>query len=519
MVHRGGRALVYHGKAPVAVVGVKPDRSSREPLGPIILRATDGDVRIGRMHRDALKLSSSQGGIVLSQPGVASINRFPDAAIITAINNIGIGRSHLDHVTIRVRGIIVVSEGGSSAVKGSGLLFCASGTPNIAAQEKLVGTSGSARHDVKGDVVETLAGAKAAATRQLGRPGGATVVGPAESAKTCGAITKRRAGRDIGRLAAGHVDFRYAGARISPQLSPAIGRGGGGGDKSLGERRRCRHRIRGPIDAAIARYVNPIQPCDDRVAGRILGIEHHVVDAAIDRAGKIETETLARIRRANRETRAGDPGGWTRHIRESRQSPHGRRRNAATEGRISSQADDATGGADEQSVGVARHPQNLADRAACEEARAPRCHTVCVDVVSDRINGTDESRCRVDVFDPVETDADVAIRRAIRFAGADPEPAVNRIQVERTDGQRLRGVEDWRPGHAAIERAVDPALSRADINLIGISRVDFNRRNSATHGNPGGLRLAQRDWIRSQFHPIRQSQRRLGATRFFHRPH
>ena len=74
MVHRGGRALVYHGKASVSVVGVKPDRSSRKALGPVILRATDGDVRIGRMHRYALKLSSSQGGVVLSQPRVAAIN-------------------------------------------------------------------------------------------------------------------------------------------------------------------------------------------------------------------------------------------------------------------------------------------------------------------------------------------------------------------------------------------------------------------------------------------------------------
>jgi hypothetical protein len=66
MVHRGRRALVDHSKASVAVVGVKPDGTSRKALGPVILRTTDGDVRIGRMHRYALKLSSSQGGVVLS---------------------------------------------------------------------------------------------------------------------------------------------------------------------------------------------------------------------------------------------------------------------------------------------------------------------------------------------------------------------------------------------------------------------------------------------------------------------
>ncbi len=66
MVHRGRRALVDHGKASVSVVRVKPDRSSREPLRSVILRPADGDVGISRMHRDALKLSRSQRGVILS---------------------------------------------------------------------------------------------------------------------------------------------------------------------------------------------------------------------------------------------------------------------------------------------------------------------------------------------------------------------------------------------------------------------------------------------------------------------
>ncbi len=303
----------------------------------------------------------------------------------------------------------MVGEGRGPTIEGSGLLFCAERTPNVAAQEKLVGASGSARNDVKSNVVETLPGTKAAAAGQLGRPGGATVVGPAEGSETRSAITKRCTGRNIGWFAAGHIDFRHAGTRVSPKFSSAIRCRGGGRNESLGEDRRSRHRVRGTIDAAVACHVNAIQPGDKRVAGRILRIEHHVVHTPINRAGKIKTEALACISRANRETRSRDPCGWTGNIRQSRQSAHGLRRDVTAESRICPQANDATGGADKKSVGVAGNPQNLANGATGEETRAPRCDTIRVDVVSNRINGADQSCGRIDIFDPVETHARIAI--------------------------------------------------------------------------------------------------------------
>jgi hypothetical protein len=421
-------------------------------------------------------------------------------------------------MTIRVRRIVVVGEGGGTTVEGGGLLFCARGTSDVAAQEKLVRGRAGPRHEIEGNVVETLAGAKSAAARQLGRPGGAAVVGPAESSKTRRAITNRRAGRDIGWFAAGHINFCHARARVGPKLSSAIRGRGRSGNERLGEGRRRRHRIRGPINSAVARQVNAIEPGYERVPGRILRIEHHVVHAAIDRAGKIETKTLARINRAHRETRSRDSRRRPGHIRQSRQAAHRLRRNVATERRIRSQADDAAGGADKKCVGIARHAQNLADGTAREEPRAPWSDAVGVDVVPDGIDGADQSCRRIDVFDPVEAYARITVRRTIRFACANPEPPVDGIQVERSDGQSLRGIEDCRPGNAAIERAIDAALSRADINLIGIGRIDFDRRNSAAHGHTGGLRLAQRNRIRSQFNPVWQNQRRLCATGFFHRP-
>jgi hypothetical protein len=61
VIHRSRSTLVYHRKAAVAVIRVKPSGSVREHLRSIILCATDADVRISGMHRDALKLGGSQG--------------------------------------------------------------------------------------------------------------------------------------------------------------------------------------------------------------------------------------------------------------------------------------------------------------------------------------------------------------------------------------------------------------------------------------------------------------------------
>ena len=105
----------------------------RSMFDPVILGAADSDVGIGRMDGDALELRGSQGGVVLIHPGVAAIGRFPDAAIIAAIDDDWIGRGELDHVSIGMSGGGVTGEGGGAAVERGGLLPGAGAAGDIAA--------------------------------------------------------------------------------------------------------------------------------------------------------------------------------------------------------------------------------------------------------------------------------------------------------------------------------------------------------------------------------------------------
>ena len=69
--------------------------------------------------------------------------------------------------------------------------------------------------------------------------------------------------------------------------------------------------------------VDSVQPDDERVARRILRIEHHVVDAPIDRARQIKAQPLASIDGADGEAGAGDARGRSGDIRQADQSAHG----------------------------------------------------------------------------------------------------------------------------------------------------------------------------------------------------
>ena len=122
-------------------------------------------------------------------------------------------------------------------------------------------------------------------------------------------------------------------------------------------------------------------------------------------------------------------------------------------------------------------------------------------IVSYRIDRANQIRGRIHILNSIETNPGKAVGRPIRFAGTDPEPAIYRIQIERAYSQRLCGVEDRSPGRAAIKRAINAALRRADINLVWISRIDLDRRYATTNIHPGGRSLTQRNRIRSQLKP------------------
>src|SRR5215831_10056957 len=73
----------------------------------------------------------------------------------------------------------------------------------------------------------------------------------------------------------------------------------------------------------------------------------------------------------------------------------------------------------------------------------------------------------ISVINPVKTDAKEAIAATIKFARANIKCArTRRRYCQGTNRLGLRVVEDRGPGGAAVKRAPDSALRRAEINLL-----------------------------------------------------
>ena len=71
-----------------------------------------------------------------------------------------------------------------------------------------------------------------------------------------------------------------------------------------------------------------------------------------------------------------------------------------------------------------------------------------------------------------------------------------RIQIEGAYSKRLCFVEDRSPRRPAVKRAINASLRRAHINLVGIGRINLDRRYSSADIYPGSRGLTERNRIR-----------------------
>src|ERR1700757_1513680 len=106
MIHRHmfsiRRVLVDQRVTTVTEVNPGPYSIRLKKISAIVLGAADAEVGIGRVDRNALKLCCAKGRGVAIDPLRSSIERPPDTAIVTGINNQWIGRCDANHVAINV---------------------------------------------------------------------------------------------------------------------------------------------------------------------------------------------------------------------------------------------------------------------------------------------------------------------------------------------------------------------------------------------------------------------------------
>src|SRR5262249_35599182 len=122
-----------------------------------------------------------------------------------------------------------------------------------------------------------------------------------------------------------------------------------------------------------------------------------------------------------------------------------------------------------------------------------------------RIDRTYERRGRVDIVDPVETDAEEAVEAEVRLARADVQDVrIRGSEGQCSDRQRLRGVEDRRPVHAAVEGTPDPALSGPEVDVVRVRRIDRDCGHAAADEDVASIeRLTLRRSVGADLRPAR----------------
>src|ERR1043165_1365929 len=106
--------------------------------------------------------------------------------------------------------------------------------------------------------------------------------------------------------------------------------------------------------------------------------------------------------------------------------------------------------------------------------------------------------CAVRIVDSVEADAEVRVAAKVALARANVDcRRLRRRDSDGADGERLRVIEDGRPGCPAAERSVAAALSRADIGDVRVRGVDGDGADAPTDGLRYAEGLAVRKGRRS----------------------
>ena len=102
----------------------------------------------------------------------------------------------------------------------------------------------------------------------------------------------------------------------------------------------------------------------------------------------------------------------------------------------------------------------------------------------------------------------------MRLARADVDHArVRRCDGERADRERLSGVEDWRPGRAAVEGTPDTALRRSEVDLARVRRIDGDRGDTTADSGVAAVEgLAVRNRIGADHSPCWGGIRRSLVT-------
>src|SRR5947207_13016954 len=87
--------------AAVTEVNTSPSSVWLKEVRAVVLRATDAEIGIGRVNRDALKLCCAKGGgIPIVYPSQTGIGRLPNATIVPGVNDRVVGRTAPNRVAI-----------------------------------------------------------------------------------------------------------------------------------------------------------------------------------------------------------------------------------------------------------------------------------------------------------------------------------------------------------------------------------------------------------------------------------
>src|ERR1700724_1480654 len=94
--HGVGGAAVDRGEAAVAADRPGPPGAPLPQQRAVVLGAADHQLAVERVQGEAVELRGGELGVVVARPGLASVGRLEDAAIVADIDDGGIGRGGAD---------------------------------------------------------------------------------------------------------------------------------------------------------------------------------------------------------------------------------------------------------------------------------------------------------------------------------------------------------------------------------------------------------------------------------------
>src|SRR5579859_960621 len=205
-----GGVLVDERVAAIATIDMKPASIRLLEFRSVVLCATNHELAVQGMQRQALELSCAEACRIAAGPCLTAVARTPDATIAALIHDGIVGRRINNYMCIGVERCVWLSK---SIATVDGLLQRRA--TSLSAQKESVGIIG-----LEGDylIIETLAGTKTSCRANGGRPACPPVRGEINGSAIFRCGGKRRDGRSD------FIDGKFYIERLSRQAGQRGGK-------------------------------------------------------------------------------------------------------------------------------------------------------------------------------------------------------------------------------------------------------------------------------------------------------